>query len=146
MFSNSESTFAKAEALLKKGKKTGLTCVVPCRWALKDTGIDPSGFYGKNGTFSHCYKGSVKTHLNRIISGAVIGLTLKQAVDKKLLNPGDIITFENSTHTFVYTGAGYLVYDGGHAAIKGDAYTGIVVDYSKYNSSRKISEILRWKD
>ena len=145
-FTDSETTFAKAEDVLKNGKKTGLTCVVPCRWALKDTGISPSGFYGKTGSFADCYKGDVKKHLSRLVSGDVIGLTVKQAVDKKLLSPGDIIAFKDATHTFVWTGTGYLVYDGGHAAIKNGIYTGIIVDYSKKYASRRIGEVLRWKD
>lgn len=143
-YEDSESTFAKAEAKLEKGKKTGLTCVVPCRWALKDIGIDPSGFYGKDGSFKHCYKGDIKTHLQRIISGEPVGKTIKQAVDKRLLKPGDILAFKDKTHTFVYTGQEYLMYDGGHAAdyIK----SGIIVNYSKHYSSSTIKEILRWKD
>lgn len=143
-FKSSEATFAKAKAKLKKGMRTGLTCVVPCRWALKDTGINPSGFYGKNGTFRDCYKGKVAKHLKRITSGSVIGLTVKAAVDQGLLKPGDILAFQGKTHTFVYTGKGYLVYDGGHAAdYKND---GIIVDYSKHNAKCRISEVLRWKD
>ena len=145
-YKDAQSTFEKAVALLKKGKKTGLTCVVPCRWAMKEVGISPSGFYGKNGSFSHCYKDDVKTHLTRITSKEPIGLTVKKAVDKGLLHPGDIIAFQKSTHTFVYTGEKYLVFDGGHAAIVNEVYTGIVVDYSVRNATRKISEILRWKD
>lgn len=145
-YEDSESTFAKAKARLENGKGTGLTCVVPCRWALKDIGINPSGFYGKNGSFKHCYKGALKTYLKRIISGGAIGKTVEQAVKRELLISGDIITFEDATHTFVYTGYGFLVYDGGHAAMVNGVYAGIVVDYSKKYAGRKISEILRWKD
>jgi len=141
-FPDSESTFAKAEAVLKKGKKTGITCVVPCRWALKDVGIDPSGFWGVDGTFKHCYKGAIKTHLERIASGGPIGKTIKQAVDKKLLVPGDIIAYEDKTHTFVYSGDGCKVYDGGR--YRSYAEYGILYDYK--SRPEKISEILRWKD
>lgn len=143
-FSESESSFAKAKAKILKGKKTGITCVVPCRWALRAIGISPYGFWAKNGTFSHCYKGSIKTHLKRITSGRAIGKTIKQAVEAKLLKPGDILCFKGRTHTFVYSGIGYLVYDGGHAA--NYSKTGILVDYSKKNAKYQISEILRWKD
>ena len=143
-FDDAESSFAKAYAILKKGKRTGSTCVVPCRWALKDTGISPSGFFGKNGSFSACYSGDVKKHLNRITSGGAVGLTVKQAVDKKLLKVGDIIAFKGLTHTFVYSGSKYLVYDGGSAA--NFPVSGMLVDYSKHYANHKISEILRWKD
>lgn len=141
-FPDSESTFAKAMARLKAGKKTGLTCVVPCRWALKDIGIDPSGFYAKDGSYKECYVGLVKKHLERITSGGPIGKTVKTAVDNNLLLPGDIAAYEDKTHTFVYSGDGYKVYDGGrYGSYEKD---GILVSYKP--RKEKISEILRWVD
>ena len=140
-FPDSEPTFAKAEAKLKKGKETGLTCVVPCRWALKDIGIDPSGFTSEDGSFKKCYKGEVKKHLERIASGDVIGKTVRQAVDKGLLVNGDILTYKDSDHTFVYSGDRCYVYDGGRY---GSYKDGILRDYT--GRKEKISEILRWKD
>lgn len=139
------TTFQKAKNLIAEGKKVGITCVVPCRWGLKALGISPNEFWGKDGTFKHCYKGEIKEHLNRITSGDAIGLTVKQAVNKGLLMSGDICTFKDTTHTFVYSGDKYYAYDGGHAAIKNDKYIGIKIDYSKSYKNRKISEILRWK-
>jgi len=141
-FPDSESTFAKAKAKLEKGKKTGLTCVVPCRWALKDSGIDPSGFYAVDGSFKNCYKGDVKKHLERITSGGPIGKTVKQAANQGLLVNGDIIAYKDKTHTFVYSGDRCLVYDGGRYSsyIK----DGILYDYKP--RTEKISEILRWID
>lgn len=141
---DSESTFAKAEEKLKNGKETGLTCVVPCRWALKDIGISPAGFWAQNGTFKACYKGDIAKHLERITSGSAIGKTTEQAVNAKLLMPGDILAFKDKTHTFVYTGAKFLMYDGGHNA--NYPMDGITVDYAKHYPKAKISEILRWKD
>lgn len=137
---DSEPSFAKAEARLKAGKKTGLTCVVPCRWALSDTGISPSGFWAQDGSFKACYKGDIKKHLERITAGSVIGLTIKQAVDKGLLKPGDIIAYKGKTHTFVYSGDRYFVYDGGRYRSYVDH--GILFDYK--SRTEKISEILRW--
>ena len=141
-FSDSEDSFSRAEARLKKGRKTGLTCVVPCRWALKDTGISPSGFYAITGSFKHCYHGAIAKHLKRITSGDAIGLTVKQSIDKGLLRPGDIIAYKDKTHTFVYSGDRCYMYDGGHSA----RYTenGILVNYA--SRKEKISEILRWID
>ena len=141
-FPKSETTFEKAKAKLKAGKSTGITCVVPCRWALKDIGINFSNFYAVNGSFKDCCKGDIAKHLKRITSGEVIGLTIKEAVDRGLLKPGDIIAYKGKTHTFVYSGDRYLVYDGGRY---GD-YTkdGILHDYKPRDE--KISEILRWVD
>lgn len=141
-FDDAESSFAKAYALLKKGKKTGSTCVIPCRWALKDIGISPSGFTSEDGSFKKCYKGDIAKHLKRITSGDAIGLTVKQAVDKGLLKPGDIIAYKDKTHTFVYSGDRCYVYDGGRY---GDyVKDGILHDYK--SRTEKISEILRWID
>ena len=141
-FDDAESSFAKAYAILKKGGKTGSTCVVPCRWALKDIGISPSGFTAEDGSFKKCYHGEIAKHLKRVTSGEVIGLTVKKAVDQGLLKPGDIIAYKGKTHTFVYSGDRYLIYDGGRY---GD-YTkdGILHDYKPRDE--KISEILRWVD
>jgi hypothetical protein len=141
-FDDAESSFAKAYAILKKGKKTGSTCVVPCRWALRDIGISPSGFTAEDGSFAKCYNGEIAKHLKWITSGEVIGLTVKEAVDRGLLKPGDIITYKDKTHTFVYSGDRYYVYDGGRY---GDyAKDGILHDYK--SRDEKISEILRWAD
>ena len=82
--------------------------------------------------------------MTRITKGSAIGLTVKQAVDKNLLKIGDTMRFENVTHTFTYTGKNYTMYDGGHSSMKDGVYTGIKASYK--NDSRKISEILRWKN
>ena len=72
--------------------------------------------------------------------------TVKQAVDKRYLKAGDICIFKNRDHTFSYTGQGYLFFDGGHAAMKGNKYTGIIVNYNtNYYKDFKLSYILRWK-
>lgn len=140
----SEPTFAKAKAKVNAGKKTGLTCVVPVRWGLKDLGLDPTGFSGNNGKFVG-FDADLKKVLTKITTGSVIGLTTKQAVDKKLLKPGDIIVFEKYTHTCVYSGTGYKVYDAGGAAEKAGYNKGILLDYSVHLKEKKISGICRWK-
>lgn len=141
-FEGAESSFAKAKERLKKGWRTGLTCVVPCRWALKDIGIDPSGFYAKNGSFKDCYKGEIKEYTKRLTAGSGCGKTIKQAVDAGLLKPGDIIAFKGLTHTVVYSGDRYFVYDGGRSSDW--PKDGILVNYSKHHGGDKISEIIRW--
>jgi hypothetical protein len=141
-FDDSEPTFEEAKKRLKAGKKTGMTCVVPCRWALKDIGISPSGFYAKNGSFKDCYKGDIKKHLERITSGGAIGKTVKQAANDGLLKPGDIIAYKGKTHTFVYSGIKCKVYDGGRYG--SHTKDGILFDYGP--RTEKISEILRWID
>lgn len=144
-FTKSEKTFDKAIKKAKEGKKTGTTCVVPTRWGLEMFGIDPSGFYGKQGKFSK-YSTTMKKYLNKITDGTVINLTIKQAKDKGLLQPGDIITFKGKTHTVSYTGDGYNVFDGGSAAEKrGYAKVGIILNYAVVDKNYKISEIMRWK-
>lgn len=144
-FDSNLSTFEKAKKTVADNKTATITCVVPCRWALKHLAIPFNNFWGKNGSFKHCYSGAIKKYLERISSGKVIGLTVKQAVDKRLLEVGDILTFEDYSHTFVYSGDSYYVYEGGHASITNNVYAGIKPDYSKKNKNRKISEILRWK-
>lgn len=129
-------------------KVVGITCLVPISWALKTLGIKrkdgKSWVSGANGTFKSYYTGDFKNKFTRITKGDPIGMTVKQAVDAGLLKPGDIIAFEGVTHTFTYTGKGYIMYEGGHA--NGNYSKGIMPDYSKvYHKNRKISEILRWK-
>ena len=146
-FPKSEKTYKEALKRLKKGSLTGTTCVVPTRWALLEMGIDPSGFYGKNGKFTK-FTTTMKKFLTKITKGKAIGKTLKQAVDGKLLKKGDILVFEGRTHTVTYTGKGYLVFDGGSAAAaRGYSKVGIVLDYSEVGAYKnaKISGILRWK-
>lgn len=143
----SKKTFAAAKKTVLAGKKTGITCVVPTRWGLRTVGIDASGFYGKSGHITG-YKKSMSKYLKRIKSGKPIGMTLKKAVDKGLLHPGDILCFAGLTHTVTYTGKGYLVFDGGGAAqSRGYQNVGITLDYSKVGAykAKKISEIVRWK-
>ena len=140
----SEPTFAKAKAKVEAGKKTGLTCVVPIRWALKSMGIDPSGFYGKNGHFVG-YDADMKAKLTKYTEGKFIGHTIKYCVDNKLLKKGDIICFRDMTHTFVYSGKGYGCYDAGSAADKRGYENGVLLDYSKVNAKKLISGVLRWK-
>lgn len=107
-------------------------------------GLNPDGFYAKGGKF-HGYDADLKKVLKK--TDKANGLTIKQAVDKGLLKTGDIIAFKNRTHTVAYSGQGYKVYEGGHAAIRSKFKTGILLDYSKALNSkgRKISGILRWK-
>ena len=142
-------TFDKAKAKVKKHKMVTITCVVPVRWALKEMGIKredgKSLLVAYNGTFATTFTGGMKKALKRITKGEAIGKTVCKAVDQGLLKAGDVLCFENFTHTFVYSGKGYICYDGGRAAIKDGHYTGIKVDYSKSNKNRKISEIIRWR-
>lgn len=146
-YDGSLTTFSKAK---KKKSKVGITCVVPIRWAMAAMGIKRSN--GSNivqavkGTFAGHYTGSVTKNFIRIRSGAVVGKSVKQAVDAGLLEPGDIIAFKGFTHTFAYTGNKYYMYEGGHANIKNGHYpNGIMPDYSKHYTNRRISEILRWR-
>ena len=150
----SVNKFSKARKKVEAKQVVGITCVVPIRWALREIGIkrgDGSHLINAyEGTFSkyNCYSGDVVNHFKLITSGGAVGKSFKDAVDKKLLVAGDIITFKGRTHTFVYSGVGYKCYDGGQAAeIKGYSKVGITVDYTTVGSYKKvpISEILRWK-
>ena len=142
------TTFAKAKALADAKKKVGITCVVPLRWALAEMGLKNSkGTYlisGDNGSFGSYYSGDMKLHLTKISSGTVIGLTVKQAIDKKLLKPGDIICYKAHTHTSVYSGDKYNFFEGGSQSANKGFVTGVKINYEKYGY--KISEILRWKE
>ena len=139
-----ESTFAKAKAKVNAGQKTGLTCVVPVRWGLKDMGIDPTGFCVQNGRFVG-YDADMKAKLTKYTEGKFIGHTLKYCVDNKLLKKGDIIAYRDTTHVFAYSGTGYMVYDGGSAAEKQGYKNGILLDDSKVNPKKLVSGVLRWK-
>ena len=145
-YTHAQKTFEKAKEKVNAGKRTGTTCVVPTRWGLAELGINPSGFYVKDGKFTK-FTEKMKEFLIKITSGAVIGKTVKQAVDKNLLQMGDILAFEGHTHTVSYTGKGYFVYDGGSAAEKrGYENVGIILDYSEVDKNYKISGVLRWKE
>lgn len=144
-YTAAETDFYKALAKVAKGIKSGVTCVVPTRWAMKILGIDPSGFYGELGKFTK-FTDAMKKYLTHITTGDAIGKTVKQAVDKKLLQMGDILVFEGRTHTVTYTGNGYLVFDGGSAAeSRGYNKVGIILDYSVVDKNYRISGIARWK-
>ena len=145
-FTKSETTFAKAKAKVNKGSKTGITCVVPTRWGVRAIGISSSGLYAKKGKFVG-YNKELQKHLKKITSGGPIGKTIEKAATAGLLKKGDILSFENCTHTVTYTGKGCLVYDGGHAAqSRGYGKVGILLDYSKVSpwKNKKINQILRW--
>ena len=133
----------EAKKTVEAGKKTGTTCVVPIKWALKLMGLNPDGFYGYKGYFRG-FDNDLKRKLKK--TDKANGYTIKQAVDKGLLKTGDIIAFKNRTHTVAYSGQGYKVYEGGHAAIRSKFKTGILLDYSKVLTyrGRKISCICRW--
>lgn len=140
--SNTPKTYISAKKSLESGKKIHSTCVVPLRWGLAALGIKGDNFYAKSGNFIN-FTDSMKKYLKKM-SGKKY--TVKEAVDKKFLKPGDICCFSGLTHTFAYTGKGYLFFDGGNAAIKGNKYSGIIVDYNSNNyKDNKISYILRWK-
>lgn len=143
-YSNSKNpkTYADAKKSLENGKRITSNCVAPIKWGLRLLGIDPDGFYGKNGSFNG-FDADMKKKLTKV-SGK--GYTVKQAVDKKYLKAGDICVFKGMTHTFAYTGNGYLFFDGGHASIKNGKYTGIIANYNTNNyKNRKLANILRWK-
>ena len=149
-YDSAVKSFFDMKKLVKAGKKCGITCVVPDRFALYDMGI--KGHNGlslistSNGTFGHYYDGDVKKFFERITEGGPVGMTVKQAVDKGLLNKGDIVCYEKLTHISIFSGSGYKMYEGGGACVKDGHYpNGILVDYSRSYASRKISEVLRWK-
>lgn len=145
-------SFAKAKKRINAGKKVGLTCVVPLRWALYEMGIkNGSGdslISAPDGSFKKYYTGDVKKYLTRITSGKAVGKTIKQAIDAGLLMDGDIVCYKDITHTSTYSGSGYKFYEGGGQCVKDGSYpNGVLMDYSKnYYKNKKISEILRWKE
>lgn len=147
-FMSKLTSFAKAKERIAKLKKVGITCLVPLAWALSAMGIKRADgkpwVSGNYGSFKDHYTGKVKDNLERITKGGAIGKTVKQAVDKDLLKVGDILAFKDKTHTVAYSGEDYIVYEGGHQAMKNGKYTGIRVSYEKYK--HEISEILRWRE
>lgn len=160
------SSFKEAKALVAKGKKAKVNCRAGITWAFTDmgitTGADDSSYaiYAKKGTFKDKYTGSkskdsnIQNYLTRITDGKVTGKTVKEAVDEKLLEPGDMCCFRGRTHTFTYSGKGYKFYDGGKICeMTGYGKIGLLLDFStgkarkySFNSrDRVISEVLRWK-
>ena len=153
-YDSSLKNFEIVQARVALGQTVGLTCVVPCRWALYSQGVRRADgkaliTYEKGYGFKRQYNGGVKTALDWIKKGDVIGLTLKEAVDRGLLRKGDIIGYKGKTHTFVYSGEGYYVYEGGSYCVrKGHYPNGIKMHYAKDKlrlEKDKIGEILRWK-
>ena len=144
-------TFAKAKKRWQHGKKVGLTCVVPLRWALHSIGVrradGKSLIAAVRGSFRESYTGGVKNHLSRITEGAPIGYGTKSAIDKGLLKKGDIVCWKDATHTATYSGEGYFFYEGGGSCVKNGHYpNGIKLNYGEnFYRNKKISEILRWK-
>ena len=108
-------------------------------------GLNPDGFHAYGGKFRG-YDSDLKAALKIYNKTGAVGYTVKQAVDKGLLKPGDIIAFKGRTHTVVYSGIGYKVYEGGHAALRAKFKNGILLDYSKVllYRGKKISSVLRW--
>lgn len=147
-FMSEITSMKKAKDRIAKKKKVGITCLVPIAWALNAMGIKRADgkiwVSGNHGSFKDHYTGGVKKKLKRVTKDGPIGYTVKEAVKKGLLKPGDIIAFKGRTHTVAFSGDGYRVYEGGHQAIKDGKYTGIKVDYENYK--HRISEILRWKE
>lgn len=147
-FESELDSFSKMKARIESGKKAGMTCLVPMALALHAMGIRRNDgkiwVSGNFGSFKNHYTGGIKKNFNRITSGNVIGLTPKQAIDKNLLKPGDMLAFKDKTHTACYTGKNYTMFDGGHNSMKDGKHTGIKADYENYKY--EISEILRWKE
>lgn len=145
-YESSITSMDKVKGRIKKKKKVGITCCIPLRLALYEMQMTRADgntlLHATNGTFKATWTGKIKKNSQRITEGKVIGKTIKQAVDKGLLRTGDVIAFQNYTHTFVYSGEGYICYDGGSAA--GDYSKGIKIDYSKHDKNLKIGEIIRW--
>lgn len=141
-YGNIPKNYTDAQKKLKAKKVISSTCIVPIKWGLELLNIEFDNFYSKNGNFVNV-NSSMKKQLKKI-SGKKY--TVKEAVDKKYIKAGDICCFEGLTHTFVYTGKGYTFFDGGHAAIKGTKYSGIIVNYNiNYYKKKKLAYILRWK-
>lgn len=140
-------TFKEMKQRVEKKKKVGLTCLVPMKLAFNSAGVTrkdgKSLIIGFKGSFAATFNGPFTKYLKRITNNKAIGKTVREAVDNNLLSIGDTLCFAHTTHTFTYTGRDYMMYDGGHGAMKNDKYTGIIVDYRR--DTRKISEILRWK-
>lgn len=143
-FPRSQPTYDKAMTEVRNKRKTGTTCVVPARWGLRDMGLSSSGFYAKSGKFQGY--ANKKAYWTLITSGGPIGLKFSKAVQKKKLKKGDILAFKGCTHTVIYSGDRYYVYEGGSIPLRlGYSKVGIKVDYRNYYSNKNISQVLRWK-
>lgn len=143
------ATFDDAVAKVRHKKKVYVNCNTPDRWAFEELGYSPYLIWSSHGSFSTTFRGDMTKKLKRITKGGPVGYTLKQAIKKKLLKPGDICTFKDHTHTFTYTGYKYTFYDAGsHTQKLGYNKKGMRVSnyhtYSNYKN-RKIGEVLRWR-
>ena len=144
-YPKAKRTFKELEKAIKAGEKCGTTCVMPSIWAARQIIPNCGTFYVKDGVFKG-YSGDLKKHTKKITSGGPIGLTTEQAINKKLLMPGDMIGYKGKTHMIAYSGSGFIMFDGGHAAIKNGVYQGIRVDYRNFYKTSKISVVIRWID
>lgn len=144
-YPKAKRTYTEARKAVRSGHTVGTTCVVPVKWGLKMMDLNPDGFWGCRGILVG-FNSSLQKKMKKIKKGSVIGKTLKSAVNKGLLKTGDIIAFKGCTHTVIYSGQGYKVYEGGHLPLKNKFKTGILMDYSEgYYKNKKINQICRWK-
>ena len=152
-YMSSVKTFGDAKDRILANKNVGITCVVPARWALAALDVKradgQSLVSGDDGSFSKHYTGDMVTNMKLITAARPVGMTLKDAVDKGYIRKGDILAYEGQTHTFVYSGKGYYVYEGGGGCVVDDHYpNGIKLNYATNFYGRnncKISQVLRWR-
>lgn len=145
-YDNPVTSFKEAKRLVSRKKTVKINCRAPIDMALHSMGIEPHDLYASNGSFKHKFRGEMKSYLKKVNSCK--GLTVKQAVARKKLKPGDIVCCKNHTHTFAYTGKGCKMFDGGsRAERKGYSKVGIILDYYKidFYDHKPISSVLRWK-
>ena len=132
----------------EQGKLVATTCVVPANWGLTDVmgkvtvvnSEGPGGFQG--------YKGKIKQYTKQYkFDGS---LSVKAAIQKGMIQPGDIIGVK--LHTFAInsvnqkTGSA-VVFDGGHTFTNGckDYKCSTMLTYSaKRNASMRLYQIIRW--
>lgn len=152
-------TFSQAKTSVKKKQVSGLNCVLPTNWALKEMGLltTNANFYSKtNGTFANV-SANMKKSLITIKPGDIvtedgtdlIGTKVVDAAKAGLLVQGDIIANQSFTHTYVYdsykNGKIYVYEAGGNANGLGYSKVGCGPFYAKQYNSLRIAGLMRWK-
>ena len=139
----SEPTFAKTRA----AGKYYTNCMGAVSFACKAAGVPASALQWYGGKDKIVWLNDhAKADAKKIFDIIPLHKTVKKAVKKGMIQPGDILTYESMSHTNAYYGDS-LSFDGGHAYCAG---SGEGAPYKKWigtlaHSGRVVSYIFRLK-
>lgn len=112
----SASTFKATRA----AKKFFTNCMGGVAFVCKDAGIDAGAldFYGGKNKIVWLGEGA-KARTKKVFDILTVNRTVREAVKKGIIQPGDILTYKNFSHTNIYIGNNKS-FDAGHAYCDGN--------------------------